>query len=145
MPDEVILETTCYSLDAARDFFLKNSTGKCYVSKEVKDRIEKQVVESFQEAEAFFNEGKSESATAAEQLVSDIEVKGDPFRMEYKTLSEEEMLAISLIKTVAQELWQHYESAMTKLGADPRSISTAKTHLETSVMWATKGITTPKQ
>lgn len=64
----------------------------------------------------------------------------DPFHSAYRSLSEQEIETIRLVKDYAGQLYVQLENALL-LGADPRCIATAKTNLEQSVMWAVKGIT----
>jgi hypothetical protein len=66
----------------------------------------------------------------------------DIFRKEYKLLTEVQKTQISLIKTNAIGLLDaiNFISA-TEPNVDIRCMEIAKTELETSVMWAIKGIT----
>lgn len=60
----------------------------------------------------------------------------NPFRKEYRELTEVEKSNVEVIKTIATELYTHIE-AMN----ESREKSIAKTKLEESVMWAVKGLT----
>lgn len=62
--------------------------------------------------------------------------KEDVFRKNYKPLTEEQKELLLEVKIKAQELYDLYGEHPTL-----RENALAKTHLETSVMWAIKGIT----
>lgn len=69
----------------------------------------------------------------------------DIFRPEYRELSPEEKQLVDDIKTKAKELYDLIELASTPgPSATGRYLALAKTSLEESIMWATKGITGPK-
>lgn len=69
----------------------------------------------------------------------------DVFRQEFAPVAPEVLEYISTIKQKAQELYDLMDRPVNSDGqenrTDPRCIATAKTHLETSVMWAVKGLT----
>lgn len=60
------------------------------------------------------------------------------FRPAYRELNQEEKEKIEAIKIAAQVLYDMYGEWFT------RENSLAKTHLEESVMWAVKGLTSPQ-
>jgi hypothetical protein len=65
----------------------------------------------------------------------------DPFRTQYRELSEGEKQTLASLKEKASELYDIFEQVNTPhIG---REIAVAKTKLEESVMWAVKGITGP--
>lgn len=59
------------------------------------------------------------------------------FRKEYRQLSAEEKALVEAIKSKAEEL----EALFVQAHGQPREMALARTNLEQSVMWATKGIT----
>lgn len=60
----------------------------------------------------------------------------DPFRKQYRPLSDQEKATVDAIKTQAANLYD----TMTAVGAS-RELSLAKTKLEETVFWATKHVT----
>ena len=64
----------------------------------------------------------------------------DPFRQEYKPLTEAQKALIWEIKMKASELHDLFGKHESS-GVGGREIAVAKTNLEQSVMWAVKGIT----
>ena len=67
----------------------------------------------------------------------------NPFRPEYRQLSEAEEEQVEQIKDRA--LWLHTALGEINLHSDPakaRYVALAKTALEEAVMWATKAVTT---
>lgn len=60
----------------------------------------------------------------------------DPFNSVYRGLTDEERTQKEEIKAKALELYLMYENLPAG-----REVSIAKTELETSVMWAIKGLT----
>lgn len=60
----------------------------------------------------------------------------DPFRKEYRELTQEEQELISSIKSQAFTLYELFNTVK-----DGREKSLAKTKLEEAIMWAVKGIT----
>lgn len=68
----------------------------------------------------------------------------DVFHKEYKPLTDDQKNLVAKIKDTAQELYNLYDSMLEiETGNDSRAreCARAKTDLETSVMWAVKGIT----
>ena len=63
---------------------------------------------------------------------------GDPMRMQYRLLSDDEKQKMGEIKLAFEDLW----SKVDALGAS-RETSVAKTHLEDACMWAIKHLTRP--
>jgi hypothetical protein len=59
----------------------------------------------------------------------------DPFRLEHRTLSDEEQDAVALIKRKAGELLDVMQAT-----GEGRELALAVTKLEECVMWAVKGI-----
>jgi L-lactate utilization protein LutC len=68
----------------------------------------------------------------------------DPFRKAYTNLNPEQQDAMNRIKLQAQELYDLMEEIVTKTEKSERArcMNTARTNLETAIMWAVKGITT---
>lgn len=60
----------------------------------------------------------------------------DPFRKEYRELTNVEKAQVEEVKSNAFNLFLHLQT-----GVDPRCMATARTKLEEAVMWAVKGIT----
>jgi len=60
----------------------------------------------------------------------------NPFRTTYRQLSDDEKALINSLKDAAEDLLELLEKV-----DDPRYRALAKTALEESVMWGTKGIT----
>lgn len=67
----------------------------------------------------------------------------NPFRPEYRELSDAEKAQIDAVKDKAFELLQSFDVPCTpeKAQAMGREMALARTKLEESVMWAVKGIT----
>lgn len=67
----------------------------------------------------------------------------DPFRPQYRELSEEEKTVIAELKDKALELFNHTTNYYGQLPSGPvhRNLSIFTTKLEEAVMWAVKGIT----
>lgn len=65
--------------------------------------------------------------------------KEDVFRQVYSPVTQETSEYILKVKEKAQELYDLIQDAMTPNNG--REISVAKTELETSIMWAVKGLT----
>ncbi len=63
----------------------------------------------------------------------------DTFRKEYKPLSDDQKEQIKIIKAVAEETEKLFNLATTE--SNGREMAVAKTHLETAIMWAIKGVT----
>lgn len=63
----------------------------------------------------------------------------DTFRKEYSPLTEEQKAEMLAIKEKAEELEALFIKSMQR---EPRLMAVAKTHLEDSVMWAVKAVTT---
>lgn len=63
----------------------------------------------------------------------------DIMRRHPRELSEFEQDQIERIKDLGERLWEEYERSLHHV-ADGRAIAIAKTHLETSVLWAVKGV-----
>ncbi len=66
----------------------------------------------------------------------------DVFRTKYKPLSDDQKALMAEVKERAKALFDSIEKVKNagEFVAD-REMAIAKTHLETSVMWAVKGIT----
>lgn len=63
----------------------------------------------------------------------------DPFRSQYRQLTDAEKEAIDTIKNRAKDL---HAALVTQLdGQDPRGMAIARTKLEECVFWAVKAIT----
>ena len=66
----------------------------------------------------------------------------DPFRQQYREISEEEKRHVANLKGYATELYKGLlEVNMPRPGCDPRCLALARTKLEEAVFWATKAIT----
>jgi hypothetical protein len=66
----------------------------------------------------------------------------DPFRQQYRELSEEEKRHVVNLKGYATELYKGLLDAnMPRPGCDPRCLALARTKLEEAVFWAVKAIT----
>jgi hypothetical protein len=63
----------------------------------------------------------------------------DTFRKKYKPISDEQKIQINLIKGIAELLEEAFNESTTS--DNGREMAIAKTQLETSIMWAVKGIT----
>jgi hypothetical protein len=63
----------------------------------------------------------------------------DTFRKEYAALSDQQKTEMQAIKEKAEELEALFIKSMQR---EPRLMSLAKTHLENSVLWAVKAVTT---
>lgn len=63
---------------------------------------------------------------------------GDPMRVQYRLLSDDEKRLMGELKLAFEDLW----SKVDALGAS-RETSLAKTHLEDACMWAIKHLTRP--
>lgn len=68
----------------------------------------------------------------------------NPFRPVYAELTEEQKQAVKTIKDKAMELYEAFH-ILCEDQVDPRCLAAAKTHLETTVMWATKAVTKPAE
>jgi len=68
----------------------------------------------------------------------------DTFRKEYTELSEEQKASMNAVKDKAQELLDLLNQAAPsdERSEKSRCVNIARTHLETTIMWAVKGITT---
>lgn len=63
----------------------------------------------------------------------------DTFRKEYKPLSDEKKAQMAEVKEIAEKLEEKIIECTT--ADNGREMAVAKTQLETSIMWAVKGIT----
>lgn len=63
---------------------------------------------------------------------------GDPMRVQYRLLSDDEKRLMGELKLAFEDLW----SKVDALGAS-RETSIAKTHIEDACMWAVKHLTRP--
>lgn len=70
----------------------------------------------------------------------------DTFRKEYTPLDEEQKEKVAEIKNKAQELLDLFDSTVTREERSDRSrcMAVARTNLETTIMWAIKGVTSEK-
>lgn len=70
----------------------------------------------------------------------------DTFREKYTPLDDEQKEKMSAIKAKAQELLDLFDSTVTREERSDRSrcMAVARTNLETTIMWAVKGITSEK-
>lgn len=70
----------------------------------------------------------------------------DTFRKEYTPLDEEQKASMSAIKDKAQELLDLFDKSVSPEERSERSrcMAVARTNLETTIMWAVKGVTTAK-
>ena len=70
----------------------------------------------------------------------------DTFRKEYTPLDDEQKEKMAAIKDKAQELLDLFDSTVTREERSDRSRCTAvaRTNLETTIMWAVKGVTAAK-
>ena len=68
------------------------------------------------------------------------------FRKEYTPLDDEQKEKMKAIKDKAQELLDLFDSTVTREERSDRSrcMAVARTNLETTIMWAVKGITSEK-
>lgn len=69
---------------------------------------------------------------------------GSPFRTTYRDLTEAEKRRLQEIKEAADYLYLLMSHPFDGVGEVPkggREFATARTHLETAVMWAVKGVT----
>ena len=68
------------------------------------------------------------------------------FREKYTPLDDEQKEKMSAIKAKAQELLDLFDSTVTREERSDRSrcMAVARTNLETTIMWAVKGITSEK-
>jgi len=67
-------------------------------------------------------------------------IKGDPFRKNYGTLSDDQKRMMDVTKTVYENSWQALTAVEMAFGSS-RDISMAKTDLQNSCMWAVRAIT----
>lgn len=68
-------------------------------------------------------------------------INEDPFRQQYRELSEEEKRYITNLKGDATELYKGLlVQNMPRPGCDQRCLALARTKLEEAVFWAVKGI-----
>lgn len=67
----------------------------------------------------------------------------DTFRKEYKPLSDEAKASMNSVKEKAEELLKLFNEAVPAEERSERSrcMAVARTNLETTIMWAVKGIT----
>lgn len=68
----------------------------------------------------------------------------DPFRKQYRQISDVCASTILSLKSDAYHMWQTLDAACgyeDENKADSRCLALAKTKLEEAVMWATKGLT----
>lgn len=72
--------------------------------------------------------------------------KPDTFRKDYTPLDEEQKEKMTAIKDKAQELLDLFDSTVTREERSDRSrcMAVARTNLETTIMWAIKGVTSAK-
>ena len=63
---------------------------------------------------------------------------GDPMRLQYRVLNDDEKRLMGELKLAFEDLWRRVDA----LGAS-RETSLAKTHLEDGCMWAIKHLTRP--
>ena len=70
----------------------------------------------------------------------------DTFREKYTPLDEEQKEKMEVIKKKAQELLDLFDSTVTREERSDRSrcMAVSRTNLETTIMWAIKGITSKK-
>lgn len=60
----------------------------------------------------------------------------------YRELSEDEIAAMNALKALGNQVGEALDRAAAA-GADPRSIATARTQLQTGFMWAVRAIAQP--
>ena len=70
----------------------------------------------------------------------------DTFRKEYTPLDDEQKASMDLIKDKAQELLDLFDKTVAPEERSDRSrcMAVARTNLETTIMWAVKGVTSAK-
>jgi len=68
----------------------------------------------------------------------------DTFRKEYTPLTEDQKAQMAAVKDGAETLLQLFNSAvpLDERSERSRCMAVARTNLETTIMWAVKGITT---
>ena len=66
------------------------------------------------------------------------QIPGDPMRVQYRLLSDDEKTQMGAVKLAFEDLWRVVDA----LGGS-RETALAKTHLEDACMWAVKHITRP--
>lgn len=70
----------------------------------------------------------------------------DTFRKKYTPLNDKQILTVEEIKTMAEHLLREMDDAVPvgERSERGRCMAIARTTLETAIMWAVKGITTPQ-
>lgn len=80
------------------------------------------------------------------KLRKEVIIMADTFRKEYAPLDEEQKSNMNAIKDKAQELLDLFDSTVSPEERSDRSrcMAIARTNLETTIMWAIKGVTSAK-